>query len=1033
MRSLAGILLALLLANAAHPAQDSPLALLEKGQAAKALKLAQRAAQEAETEHGSDALQLAARLDDLAYVLQALGQYDKAKPLYQRSLEIRVKRLRKTHPKVAVSLNHLGEIASLEGEYDAALSLFEQSIELLERNHRRHPDLVLAFNNLGGVLTRLNRLEEAEKAYRRALSIERRVQSTEPRQLGILHGNLAGVYRSLGRYQDAAAHFDKALSYQARAFTNDHPEVGITYNNYADLDALLGRYAEAIELGRKALEIFERHLGVEHPNVAVVLGNLAGFYLRQGQHSEAVRLLQRALLIQERSLGPNHPQMAASLTNLMTLYYEAGEYSQAAEISKRILAINEHVFGKRHPLVAQSLRSLGEVQRIGGKAGEARTSFERALATIEAANARNSPEAASILSSLGLLYQQSGEMSQSEKHYLDALETARGLLGDEHPLVASIRVGLAKLYLRMHRFNEALEMIRGATALYRARITRGGGALDEAAASEHKKVRGLFLTHLQALASVLEQSGDNPPALFDEAFTVAQLAQTTSTAGALSNMGARFASGDDALASLLRQHQDRLGRRQALETNLLEAMSTPGGERNFIREGEMREEIEALAQQLSSAQSTLAQRFPKFAELTNPEPLSVAAVQKLLGSDEVMISYVLGEEQSLALLISRTHGQLYRLTANSQKIEHLVSRLRAALDPLAMETIEDLEAFPLAAAHSLYGGVFEPFADRIKTFTKVYLVLDQSLQNLPLSVLIASAPVPGENPFSAYRDADWLIKRHALTVLPSAGSLASLRAYAGKSAAQKSFVGFGDPDFAGSSATMRGIFAEQLFVRGATAPNSSAVILQQLRELAPLPDTADELQRIGEVLGADSKIYLRADATEANLYRADLGSYRILAFATHGLMAGDFSGLAEPALVLSPPQTASPHDDGLLTASDITGLELDADWVILSACNTAAPAGKPGADGLSGLAKSFFYAGSRALLVSHWPVASEPTVKLTTGMFSRLAKDRALAKSEALRQSMLALMEDNSDPALAHPIFWAPFIVVGEGGALSGN
>jgi CHAT domain-containing protein len=160
-----------------------------------------------------------------------------------------------------------------------------------------------------------------------------------------------------------------------------------------------------------------------------------------------------------------------------------------------------------------------------------------------------------------------------------------------------------------------------------------------------------------------------------------------------------------------------------------------------------------------------------------------------------------------------------------------------------------------------------------------------------------------------------------------------------------------------------------------------------------------------------------------------LAKYRIVAFATHGLLAGEFRGLAEPSLVLTPPLKASAQDDGLLTASEIATLNLNADWVLLAACNTAAPAQRYGAEGLSGLAKAFLYAGSRALLVSHWWVASHATVLLTTGAIGALAKDPAIGRAEALRQAMLPLMNGEAGEMYAHPVFWAPFINVGEGGS----
>ena len=180
-----------------------------------------------------------------------------------------------------------------------------------------------------------------------------------------------------------------------------------------------------------------------------------------------------------------------------------------------------------------------------------------------------------------------------------------------------------------------------------------------------------------------------------------------------------------------------------------------------------------------------------------------------------------------------------------------------------------------------------------------------------------------------------------------------------------------------------------------------------------------------------SDIYLGARATEREVKRlsrtGELAKYRIVHFATHGALAGQVSGNAEPGLLLTPPAEPSEEDDGYLTASEIAALKLDADWVILSACNTAA-GGAQGAEALSGLARAFIYAQARALLVSHWAVNSDATVKLITGAMSRLAADKTIGRAEAMRQSMLALIS-NGKAQEAHPAYWGPFVVVGEGGA----
>jgi CHAT domain-containing protein len=187
---------------------------------------------------------------------------------------------------------------------------------------------------------------------------------------------------------------------------------------------------------------------------------------------------------------------------------------------------------------------------------------------------------------------------------------------------------------------------------------------------------------------------------------------------------------------------------------------------------------------------------------------------------------------------------------------------------------------------------------------------------------------------------------------------------------------------------------------------------------------------IGQVTITDRKIIselIREAASTVGGHKFG-PDYRVVYFATHGLLAGEVKGLGEPALALTLPAKPSDLDDGLLTASEVAQLKLNSDWVVLSACNTAA-GDKPGAEALSGLARAFFYAGARALLVSHWAVDSDAATRLTTETFDVLRKDPNLGRAEALRRAMLAYMNDTTDPLSAYPALWAPFVVVGEGAA----
>ncbi|UPJ51799.1 CHAT domain-containing protein [Bradyrhizobium sp. 200] len=176
------------------------------------------------------------------------------------------------------------------------------------------------------------------------------------------------------------------------------------------------------------------------------------------------------------------------------------------------------------------------------------------------------------------------------------------------------------------------------------------------------------------------------------------------------------------------------------------------------------------------------------------------------------------------------------------------------------------------------------------------------------------------------------------------------------------------------------------------------------------------------------EVYLGNEATEAKLKSLSesgrLEQYRILHFATHGALSGQVRGSVEPGLILTPPTTATQVDDGYLSSSEISGFKLNADWVVLSACNTAG-GDASNSEAFSGLARAFFYAGARALLVSHWPVRSDAAVAITTGAIDAMMSHPDIGRAEGLRRSLSALIAKGGD--YAHPSAWAPFVLVGNG------
>jgi CHAT domain-containing protein len=242
-------------------------------------------------------------------------------------------------------------------------------------------------------------------------------------------------------------------------------------------------------------------------------------------------------------------------------------------------------------------------------------------------------------------------------------------------------------------------------------------------------------------------------------------------------------------------------------------------------------------------------------------------------------------------------------------------------------------------------------------------------------------------------------------------------------------IGFGDPIFDRTTqhkvASLNKSLSLTSLYRGVIADTKSLG-----EALPPLPETADELRAVARKLGAKPEdIRLGEAASVTNVEHAPLDNYRVVYFATHALVAGEVEKFAkvkaEPALVLSIPEKPTEKDDGLLRASDVAMLKMNADFVVLSACNTAA-GDKPGAEALSGLARAFFYAGARSLIVSNWEVDSDSTVTLMTGLFDALKTNPHLSHAEALRLSMLRMINNPSKPEWVQPKYWAPFVVVGE-------
>jgi CHAT domain-containing protein/tetratricopeptide (TPR) repeat protein len=1039
-----------------------------EGRYDKAEPLYKRALAAKERVRGPEHPDTLTSVNNLAELYRTQGRYAEAEPLHRRALAGRERALGAEDPKTLTSVNNLAILYEAQGRYDEAEPLYKRAMEALGRTlGAEHPNTLSSMNNLAGLYETQGRYDEAELLYRRTLeSRERALGPEHPATLTSV-SNLASLYRAKGRYAEAEPLYRRAMEVRERVLGGDHPDTLTSANNLAGLYQLQGRYAEAEPLLKRALTGYEHSLGTEHPSTLIGVSNLAALYKAQERYGEAEPLYRRALDARERVLGREHPDTLTSLNNLAALYQAQGRHKEAEPLYQRTLGARERALGPDHPDTLTTINDLAELYRAQGRYREAEPLYRRAFDSKERVLGPDHPSTLTSLNNLAVLYQRQGRYAEAEPLHRRALDARERVLGSEHEDTLVSLNNLAALHLAQHHWREAAQFWRRSTAALIERTQRGApdagqpisGKQKSDAERESSQFRGLVKAEYRSAPD-----GKMPDAaLSREMFQIAQWALGSEAAQSLAQMASRGSSGDPKLAALVRERQDLVAEWQKREALRNAALGEKAARRNAKTEAANDARMADIDKRLAKIDKGFAATFPNYAALASPAPLTADEVQAQLGADEALVLFFdtrewqTTPEETFIWVLTKTDIRWVRSDLGTDALTREVQDLRCGLDAAAWEGVHCAKLtgqndpggsppFDRARAHRLYQALFGQVEDLIKG-KHLLIVPAGPLTQLPFQVLV-TAPPPAA--VGDYRSTAWLIRDHALTVLPAVSSLKALRRVGRPSIATKPLIGFGNPlldgpdsryaDYAkrarmkqSCSKTVVQRVLALLEARRGVQPverRSGLADISALRALAPLPETADELCAVAQDVGADAgEIHLGANATEHEVKalsrKGDLARYRIVHFATHGAMAGELDGSSEPGLILTPPTQASEEDDGYLSASEIAGLKLNADWVILSACNTAAGA-TSNAEALSGLARAFIYAQARALLVSHWAVDSNATVQLITTAMREIARDKAVGRSEALRRAMLALI-DSGDPQTAHPGYWAPFIVVGEG------
>lgn len=752
--------------------------------------------------------------------------------------------------------------------------------------------------------------------------------------------------------------------------------------------------------------------GYARASLAIAQRDRALALLRLARYAEAEALLaEHMAFIRAQSLPADFS--AAAHHVLATLRLWRGEFAEAErQLRLARKALDSLRYARTHPSQIGKTRDLVLVLWARGEIDAARLELEALDA--EVVRSKRGADRARMRFERGLVELASGRPAEAAPLFEVLARQRRDVLGPGHYLTASVR-GLHGVALwRQGERERGGELLR--EAVLDMLSPRNGDYLDDA--NVRRQVRTLvFTTYLEAMA---ERGGLQALA----ALGVADHLLAGSTAQAMADAALRSLSADPQLAGLVREEQDLRQQLQALQ------QPAAGDDGARIDDG-ARKRIAELELKRQQVQERLRARVPGYDRLLRPPLPDPTGVAQRLRRDEVLLlAMPTGRELYLWLLSADELPQFKRVAVGAAALDGLVDRLRRGLD-FALNGGRT-GRFDDAAAHELYRHVVAPVAAGLKGKRHLIVATSGALARVPLSLLLTAPPTADARP--------WLVRQLAISQVPNIAAWLALRQMPPAQPAPEPLLAWADPVYGrltlrpARAPVRRGVGAadEEAAAepasgsRAAPRPGGKATSF----ELPPLPETRDEVRAIATALKADPArdLVLGAEATRESVLAFNrsgrLGRQRVLVFALHGLMAGDLPGLQQPALAMSIPGTVRDVGAVVLGLDDVLGLKLNADWVVLSACNTASADGR-GEEALTGLARGFLYAGTRSLLVTHWAVETESAKLLTTATFEHHMSQRDAGRAESLRQAMLKLM---ASPRYTHPAYWAPYVLVGDGG-----
>lgn len=894
----------------------------------------------------------------------------------------------------AAIINQLGSAIFYAGGREEALGYFEEAASLFaDAGEAFLEPLEQALGNVASILGTLGRLEEAERVQRQVLEIRRQLYPEEHPQMARSYFELGSVLNARGELDDAIALVERSLEIRRAVLEEGHPHIAMTQVSLAAILTRAYRHADAAELSRSAAQQLEANLPPGHPFIGFARSSYAGALNAWGRYEAAEPLLRRVLEDRRASLGEAHPQVADTLNNLGVALYAQGREAEARPLFLAARDIYRNAAGATSVEAARMQMNAADAAMAVGDYDTARAEWLDTLAVFDAAGTTG-PDRVRALAELAALEALTGNPLAGRQHLGQASLLAASYLPEGHARRHELTIDEAWIGAVNGTAMRAVpsEVDEAVMALAAELSLVDVDAARDMARSRQRAFRRALDVAMAATDR-------------EAAFRYMQLVHTTGLALAAEATALRARAGGVDAASLIRARQDGWrALRMAEESYVRLRASSASPDRDALA---------GARQAYEQARASLAMTAGAGEAGTGAALVSLDDVRAGLSPHESIVAFAFTEGGGVVLRIDAGGTGMDRLAISRDEAQSAVTALRASLE--AGPSAGLARPFPAVQAHALYAGVFTPRLEPSPESTaSLFILADGPYRSVPFEVLLTTGYTAPMDNDEALRSAPWLIRQHAVT------TLASLSGFAARQSTRPSgdpfLTGFGAPAFDGEPGG--GDITLAAVMRSA----SGAGIQRTLASLSPLPGARAELEELAAIFGPEhADIRLGVWATETAVKTADLSRTSVLVFATHGLLSGELETVFEPALAFTPPAEPGEFDDGLLTASEIARLNLAADWVVLSACNTFAADGTARAP--DRLAQAFLYAGAKSLLVSHWAVRDDAAAAITAGTARRALSGES--RADAFRNAVLALMDDEAVTGGAHPGIWGPFALIG--------